>query len=61
MVEQSDVLLNKGNAELLSSLKHGTVVLAAARGSNVLDAGARGAEDIVNEGELCAISLQIVV
>lgn len=52
MVEQADALLDKDNSQLLSGLEDGTVVLATAGGGNVLDAGAGGAEDVVNEGEL---------
>lgn len=52
MVEQTSVLLDEGDAKLLGGLEDRTVVLAATGGGNVLDAGARGAIDIVNEGEL---------
>lgn len=52
MVEQTVALLDKDNAELLGGLEHGAVVLAPARGGNVLDAGPGGAEDVVDEGEL---------
>ena len=52
MVEKTDTLLNKGDAQLLSSLEDGGVVLAASRGGNVLDARAGGTEDVVDEGEL---------
>lgn len=52
MVEQTDTLLNKGDAQLRSSLEDGGVVLAASGGGNVLDARARGTEDVVDEGEL---------
>ena len=52
VVEEADVLLHKGDAQLLGGVEDGTVVLAAAGGSNVLDARAGRAEDIVNEGEL---------
>ena len=37
VVEQTDVLLDKGDAQLLGCLEHGAVVLAAAGGSNVPD------------------------
>lgn len=36
VVEQTNVLLNKGNAKLLGGIEDGSVVLAAARSSNVL-------------------------
>jgi hypothetical protein len=52
VVEEACVLLNKRDAELLSGLEDGHVVLAAAGSSDVLDARAGGAVDIVNEGEL---------
>lgn len=38
VVEETNVLLHKGDAELLSRLEDGTVVLAATRGGNVVDA-----------------------
>jgi hypothetical protein len=37
VVEQTDVLLDKGNAELLSSIEDGRIVLATTGGSNILD------------------------
>lgn len=52
MMEQPDSLLDKHDTQLLGRLENGTVVLAAARGSNVLGSGAGGAEDVVGEGEL---------
>ena len=52
VVEQTGVLLDEGDAELLGGLENGTVVLATAGGGNVLDAGASGAVDVVDEGEL---------
>jgi hypothetical protein len=52
VVEQTDTLLNEGDSKLLGSLEDGGVVLAAGRGGNVLDTGAGGAEDVVDEGEL---------
>lgn len=51
-MEQTDTLLNEGNAQLLSGLEDGSVVLAAGGGGNVLDTRAGGAEDVVDEGEL---------
>jgi hypothetical protein len=36
MVEETGVLLDKGNAKLLSGLEDGTVVLAAAGSGDVL-------------------------
>lgn len=52
VVEQTDVLLNEGDAELLRRLKDGLVVLAAARRSNVLGTRLGNAVNIVREGEL---------
>ena len=37
VVEQADVLLHKGDAQLLGRVEHGLIVLAAARRGNVLD------------------------
>ena len=45
-------LLHEDDAELLSRLENGAVVLAATGGRNVLDAGAAGAVDVVYEREL---------
>lgn len=53
MVEQTSVLLDKGNAQVLGRLEDGAVVLAAAGGGDVVDAGAGCSEDVVDEGELC--------
>lgn len=52
MVEQTDTLLDEGDTQLLGGLEDGGVVLAAGGGGNVLDTGAGGAEDVVDEGEL---------
>lgn len=52
VVEQTDTLLNEGDAQLLSSLEDGGIVLATSGGGDVLDTGAGSAEDVVNEGEL---------
>ena len=38
MVEETDTLLDEGDAQLLSSLEDRGVVLAASRGGDVLDA-----------------------
>lgn len=37
MVEETDALLDKGDAQLLGSLEDGGVVLAASGGGDVLD------------------------
>lgn len=37
MVEEPNVLLDKGDAKLLGRVEDGLIVLAAARRSNVLD------------------------
>ncbi len=52
VVEETNILLDKGDTQSLGRLENGTVVLAAAGGGNVLDTGAGGAEDVVDEGEL---------
>jgi len=62
VVEETDVLLHKRDAQALGRLEDGLVVLAAARSSDVLDARAGDAVDIVSEGELLtvlALSAQI--
>ena len=51
MVEQPDVLLNKGDTQLLSRLEHGAIVLASCRRSNVLGTAPVRPEDVVDEGE----------
>jgi hypothetical protein len=51
VVEQTGVLLDVSNAKLFSNLEACLVVLAAERSSDVLDARAAGAEDVVGEGE----------
>lgn len=51
VMEKTNVLLDKGDVELLGSGKDGLVVLAAGRGGNVLDTGAGSAEDVVDKGE----------
>lgn len=57
VVEQTNVLLHKGDAQLLGRLEHGNVVLAAEGSGNVLDARSGGAVDIVGEGELFSLLL----
>lgn len=52
MVKQADALLDKGDAQALSSLEDGRVVLAAGGSSDVLDTRASSAENVVDEGEL---------
>lgn len=52
MVEQSDVLLDKDNTQLLGSLEDGSVVLAATGCGNVLDARAGCTVYVVDKGEL---------
>lgn len=52
VVEQTNILLDKGDTQTLGRLDNSAVVLAAAGGGNVLDAGAGRAEDVVDEGEL---------
>lgn len=52
MVEETGALLDEDNAELLRGLKDRAVILATTGGGNVLDTGAGGPENIVDEGEL---------
>ena len=52
MVEESDVLLDEYDAELLGRLVDGRVVLAPAWCRDVLGAGPVRAVDVVGEGEL---------
>jgi hypothetical protein len=52
VVEETSALLYKDHTELLSSLKDGTIVLATAGSSNVLDTRTGSAEDVVDEREL---------
>lgn len=55
MMEEADILLNKRNAKLLRSLEDSAVILAASGSCDVLDAGSRCAEDVVDEGELVLV------
>ena len=52
MVEQPGALLDERNTQFLRGLEDRTVVLASAGRGNVFGAGAGGAEDVVDEGEL---------
>lgn len=52
MVEQSDVLFNKHNTQLLGSLKDSSVVLTTTGRGNILDARAGCTVYVVDEGEL---------
>jgi orotate phosphoribosyltransferase len=36
VVEQTNVLLNEGNAQLLSGIEYGGIILATARSGNIL-------------------------
>ena len=58
VVEQTDTLLDKGNTELLGSLKDRGIVLAAGGSGNVLDTRAGGTEDVVDEGELVNVNIR---
>lgn len=51
MVEQPDVLLNKGHAQLLGRLHYCAVVLTSSGRSNVLDTTPVRPEDVVDEWE----------
>ena len=57
VVEEPNVLFHKDDAELLGRLVDGEVVLTAAGRRDVLCAGAVGALDVVDEGELCKPTL----
>ncbi len=50
VVEETDVLLDEGDAKRLGSFEDWLVVLATDWGGNELGSGAGGAEDIVGEG-----------
>lgn len=52
MMEQPRSLFDKRNAQLIRGIQHQLIILAARWRGNVLRAGAVGAEDIVDEGEL---------
>jgi hypothetical protein len=52
VVEKADILLNKGDAQLLGRFEDGPVVLAASRSCDVLDTRASRAEDVVDEWKL---------
>lgn len=51
-MEQTSALLDERDTKLLGSLEDRAVVLRTAGCGDVFDAGAGGAEDVVNEGEL---------
>jgi hypothetical protein len=55
MMEQPHALLDKRDTQLLRRFEHRGVVLASARGGDVFGAGAGGAEDVVDEGELFSV------
>ena len=52
VVEKTGILLNKGDAQALRGIEDRLVVLATARGGDVLDSRAGCTEDVVDEGEL---------
>lgn len=52
VVEETSTLLDENNAKLLRSLEDRAIVLATAGSSDVLNAGAGCAENIVDEREL---------
>lgn len=52
VMEETDVLLHKGDAQLLGRLEDRDVVLAASGGGDVLDARAGSTVNVVDEGEL---------
>lgn len=49
------MLLHEGDTELLGGREDELVILRTARSGDVLDAGASGAVDVVDEGELFVI------
>jgi len=51
-VEQTSTLLDERDTKFLGGLEDGAIVLRTAGCGDVLDAGAGGAEDVVDEGEL---------
>lgn len=51
MVEQSDVLLHKRDAQFICCLHYSTVVLATGRRGNVLGSAPRRSENIIDERE----------
>ena len=51
-MEQTSTLLDERDTKLLGGIKDRAVVLRTAGCGDVLDTGAGGAEDVVDEGEL---------
>jgi hypothetical protein len=51
VVEQTSVLFDKSDVQLLSSGKHSLVILTASGSGDVLDTRASSAEHVVDEGE----------
>lgn len=56
VVEETNVLLDEGDAELLRCLEDGLVILATARSSNVLGSRLGSTVHIVGEWELDSLS-----
>lgn len=52
MMKQPRTLLNERNVQFLRGLEDGLVVVAPHGTGDVFDAGAGGAVDVVDEGEL---------
>jgi hypothetical protein len=52
MVEKTDALLDKGDAELLGCLEDSLVVLGTGWSSDVLHTATAGSENVVDEWEL---------
>lgn len=52
MMEETDILLNKSDAQLLRRLKYGRVILAATGSGDVLHTRTSSAEHVIDEGEL---------
>lgn len=59
MVEKTNVLFNESDAQLLSRLKNGLVILAATWGRNVLGSRLSSAVHVVGEGELVFVSTNV--
>lgn len=59
VVEQADVLLDESDTELLGCLEDRLVVLAATWSSNVFGSGFGDAIDVIGEGELPRILVQV--
>lgn len=57
MMKQPNVLLNKGDAELLCRFEDHLVILTASRGCDILDPRSPSPQHVVNEWELGSVNL----